>query len=135
MPVSVSPLWAQTRHKDIGVLVNRSIRPLEALATTSSKDLGLRKGRIDLPRSDGCLILGCGFPGTSSASTVGSVHGAGRATQSLLVLGTCRRHRLLECAATQFFPPCPPVRSVVDRIELDGVQFTAGRDVRRGPQP
>lgn len=32
---------AQTRHKDLNVLVNRYIRPLEALATTSSKDLGL----------------------------------------------------------------------------------------------
>jgi integrase len=32
---------AQTRHKDIAVLVNRYIRPLEVLATTSSKDLGL----------------------------------------------------------------------------------------------
>jgi len=32
---------AQTRHKDISVLVNRYIRPLEALATTSSRDLGL----------------------------------------------------------------------------------------------
>lgn len=32
---------AQTRHKDIAVLVNRYICPLEALATTSSKDLGL----------------------------------------------------------------------------------------------
>jgi integrase len=32
---------AQTRHKDLTVLVNRYIRPLEALANTSSKDLGL----------------------------------------------------------------------------------------------
>jgi integrase len=32
---------AQTRHKDIGVLVNRYIRPLEALDAPSSKDLGL----------------------------------------------------------------------------------------------
>jgi integrase len=32
---------AQTRHKDVAVLVNRDIRPLETLATTSSKDLGL----------------------------------------------------------------------------------------------
>lgn len=32
---------AQTRHKDLSVLVNRYIRPLEALATTSSRDLGL----------------------------------------------------------------------------------------------
>lgn len=31
---------AQTRHKDLSVLVNRYIRPLEALATTSSRDLG-----------------------------------------------------------------------------------------------
>lgn len=34
-------ITAQTRHKDLPVLVNRYIRPLEALATTSSKDLGL----------------------------------------------------------------------------------------------
>ena len=32
---------AQTRHKDLAVLVNRYIRPLEALANTSSRDLGL----------------------------------------------------------------------------------------------
>jgi integrase len=32
---------AQTLHMDISVLVNRYIRPLEVLATTSSKDLGL----------------------------------------------------------------------------------------------
>lgn len=32
---------AQTRHKDLSVLVNRYIRPLEALASTSSRDLGL----------------------------------------------------------------------------------------------
>lgn len=31
---------AQTRHRDLSVLVNRYIRPLEALATTS-RDLGL----------------------------------------------------------------------------------------------
>jgi hypothetical protein len=34
-------ITAQTRHKDLSVLVSRYIRPLEALATTSSKDLGL----------------------------------------------------------------------------------------------
>jgi hypothetical protein len=32
---------AITRRKDLTVLVNRYIRPLEALANTSSKDLGL----------------------------------------------------------------------------------------------
>ena len=31
----------QTRHRDLSVLVNRYIRPLEALATISSRDLGL----------------------------------------------------------------------------------------------
>ncbi|TGN65751.1 site-specific integrase [Nocardioides eburneiflavus] len=39
--VPLDRIAAQTRHKDIGVLVNRYIRPLEALAATSSKDLGL----------------------------------------------------------------------------------------------
>ena len=39
--VPLNRIAAQTRHKDISVLVNRYIRPLEALATTSSKDLGL----------------------------------------------------------------------------------------------
>ncbi|MPZ93886.1 MAG: tyrosine-type recombinase/integrase [Propionibacteriales bacterium] len=39
--VPLNRIAAQTRHKDLGVLVNRYIRPLEALATTSSKDLGL----------------------------------------------------------------------------------------------
>lgn len=39
--VPLNRIAAQTRHKDLGVLVNRYIRPHEALATTSSKDLGL----------------------------------------------------------------------------------------------
>ena len=39
--VPLNRIAAQTRHKDLGVLVNRYIRPLEALATSSSKDLGL----------------------------------------------------------------------------------------------
>jgi len=39
--VPLHRIAAQTRHKDIGVLVNRYIRPLEALDATSSKDLGL----------------------------------------------------------------------------------------------
>lgn len=39
--VPLDRIAAQTRHKDISVLVTRYIRPLEALATTSSKDLGL----------------------------------------------------------------------------------------------
>ncbi|MCC2309784.1 site-specific integrase [Cellulomonas chengniuliangii] len=39
--VPLDRIAAQTRHKDLSVLVNRYIRPLEALATTSSKDLGL----------------------------------------------------------------------------------------------
>jgi integrase len=39
--VPLDRIAAQTRHKDLSVLVNRYIRPLEALATTSSKHLGL----------------------------------------------------------------------------------------------
>ena len=39
--VPLARIAAQTRHKDIGVLVNRYIRPLEALEATSSRDLGL----------------------------------------------------------------------------------------------
>ncbi|WP_304437915.1 site-specific integrase [Terrabacter sp. Root85] len=39
--VPLNRIAAQTRHKDLGVLVNRYIRPLEALENTSSKDLGL----------------------------------------------------------------------------------------------
>lgn len=39
--VPLTRIAAQTRHKDLNVLVNRYIRPLEALDTTSSKDLGL----------------------------------------------------------------------------------------------
>lgn len=39
--VSLDRVAAQTRHKDIGVLVNRYIRPVLALENTSSKDLGL----------------------------------------------------------------------------------------------
>jgi integrase len=38
--VPLDRIAAQTRNKDLSVLVNRYIRPLEALATTSSKDLG-----------------------------------------------------------------------------------------------
>ena len=39
--VPLNRIAAQTRHKDFGVLVNRYIRPLEALENTSSRDLGL----------------------------------------------------------------------------------------------
>lgn len=39
--VPLDRIAAQTRHKDLSVLVNRYIRPLEALATTSSTHLGL----------------------------------------------------------------------------------------------
>jgi len=39
--VPLDRIAAQTRHKDLSVLVNRYIRPLEALATTSSRHLGL----------------------------------------------------------------------------------------------
>jgi len=39
--VPLARIAAQTRHRDLSVLVNRYIRPLEALASTSSRDLGL----------------------------------------------------------------------------------------------
>jgi integrase len=39
--VPLDRIAAQTRHKDLTVLVNRYIRPLEALATTWSRDHGL----------------------------------------------------------------------------------------------
>jgi hypothetical protein len=39
--VPLNRIAAQTRRKDLSVLVNRYIRPLEALTTTSSNDLGL----------------------------------------------------------------------------------------------
>jgi hypothetical protein len=39
--VPLERIAAQTRHGDISVLVERYIRPLDALATTSSRDLGL----------------------------------------------------------------------------------------------
>jgi integrase len=39
--VPLARIAAQTRHRDLSVLVNRYIPPLEALATTSSRDLGL----------------------------------------------------------------------------------------------
>ena len=39
--VPLERIAAQTRHRDIAVLIERYIRPLDALATTSSRDLGL----------------------------------------------------------------------------------------------
>ena len=39
--VPLDRIAAQTRHRDFSVLIIRYIRPLEALATTSSRDLGL----------------------------------------------------------------------------------------------
>jgi integrase len=39
--VGVERIAAQTRHKRIDVLIERYIRPMEALRTTSSRDLGL----------------------------------------------------------------------------------------------
>lgn len=39
--VPLERIAAQTRHRDLSVLVERYIRPLEALAHTSSRDLGL----------------------------------------------------------------------------------------------
>jgi integrase len=42
--VPLNRIAAQTRHRDLSVLVNCYIRTLEALATTSSRDRGLRHG-------------------------------------------------------------------------------------------
>lgn len=39
--VSLDRVAAQTRHKDLTVLLNRYIRPIQALENTSSRDLGL----------------------------------------------------------------------------------------------
>jgi len=39
--VSVERIAAQTRHRRIDVLIERYIRPVQALQTTSSRDLGL----------------------------------------------------------------------------------------------
>lgn len=39
--VHLDRIAAQTRHKDLAVLLNRLIRPLDALETTPSRDLGL----------------------------------------------------------------------------------------------
>lgn len=39
--VGVDRIAAQTRHRRIDVLIERYIRPGQALATTSSRDLGL----------------------------------------------------------------------------------------------
>ena len=39
--VPLNRIAAQTRHRDLSVLVNCYIRSLEALATTSSRDRGL----------------------------------------------------------------------------------------------
>jgi len=37
----VARIAAQTRHRDIGTLVEHYIRPTDALATSTSRDLGL----------------------------------------------------------------------------------------------
>ena len=37
----IDRIAAQTRHRDLGTLLNHYIRPAEALATTTSRDLGL----------------------------------------------------------------------------------------------
>lgn len=39
--VGIDRIAAQTRHRCIDVLVERYIRPVQALQTTSSRDLGL----------------------------------------------------------------------------------------------
>ncbi len=44
--VPLDRIAAQTRYKDLTVLVNRYIRPMEALATTSSRDLGLSTSMV-----------------------------------------------------------------------------------------
>lgn len=41
VPASRSRIAAQTRHKDLSVLFDRYIRPVDALEASSSKDLGL----------------------------------------------------------------------------------------------
>jgi integrase len=38
---SIDRIAAQTRHRDLGTLLNHYIRPADALATTTSRDLGL----------------------------------------------------------------------------------------------
>lgn len=38
---SIDWIAAQTRHRDLGTLLNRYIRPAEALATSTRRDLGL----------------------------------------------------------------------------------------------
>ena len=37
----IDRIAAQTRHRDLGTLANHYIRPAEALATSTSRDLGL----------------------------------------------------------------------------------------------
>ena len=39
--VTVERIAAQTRHRRIDILIERYIRPVQALQTTSSRDLGL----------------------------------------------------------------------------------------------
>ena len=39
--VSIERIAAQTRHRDLGTVLNHYIRPAEAMATTTSRDLGL----------------------------------------------------------------------------------------------
>lgn len=39
--IHIDSIAAQARHKDLSVLLNRYIRPPDALATTTSRDLGL----------------------------------------------------------------------------------------------
>jgi hypothetical protein len=37
----IDRIAAQTSHRDLGTLMNHCIRPAEALATSTSRDLGL----------------------------------------------------------------------------------------------
>ena len=39
--IHIDRIAAQPRHKDLAVLLNRYIRPLDAMETTTSRDLGL----------------------------------------------------------------------------------------------
>ncbi|KRF14130.1 hypothetical protein ASG90_14640 [Nocardioides sp. Soil797] len=39
--VSIDRIAAQTRHRDLGTLLDHYIRPAEATMTTTSRDLGL----------------------------------------------------------------------------------------------
>jgi len=39
--ISIDRIDAQTRHRSIDILINRYVRPVQGLQTTSGRDLGL----------------------------------------------------------------------------------------------